>query len=194
MLFFLEILRIYDLIFLDNFFPDKLSCSYRLVHYVIGTKLTSDNNLYSTYFSSQQVKSGIHQSRLTLCDVLSPGTSPGLPFSGTSLPPMLHPASQHAEGNGNKVLFLANNDSVNKSETPEPLSDKPTCVSFPAAEVAKTQDYPCPQPIPEGKNGMLPACTNQICWTKDIHCLHCFDDSVSLAILLKLNRFCDNSS
>ncbi|XP_047457043.1 bromodomain adjacent to zinc finger domain protein 2B isoform X3 [Mugil cephalus] len=97
----------------------------------------------------QQVKSGIHQSRLTLCDVLSSGTSPSLPFSNTSLPPVLHRAPQHAEGNGNKVLFLAKNNSVNKSETPEPLSDKPTCVSFPAVEVAKTQDYTCPQPIPE---------------------------------------------
>ncbi|XP_028249800.1 bromodomain adjacent to zinc finger domain protein 2B-like isoform X2 [Parambassis ranga] len=93
----------------------------------------------------QQGKSGIHQSRQTLCDVFSLGTSPSLPSSGTSLPPMLEQASQHAEGNGNKGLLL----SVNKSETPEPPSDKPTCASFPAVEVAKTQDYPCPQPIPE---------------------------------------------
>lgn len=108
------------------------------------------------YFSSQQVKPGIHQSRLTLCDVSSAETSPSLPFSGTSLPPMLDLASQHAEGNGNRVFFLANNNSVNKSETPEPLSDKPACASITAAEVAKTQDYPSPQPIPEGKNGLLP--------------------------------------
>ncbi|XP_032385707.1 bromodomain adjacent to zinc finger domain protein 2B isoform X2 [Etheostoma spectabile] len=93
----------------------------------------------------QQVKSGIHQSRLTQCDV-SNAASPSLPFSGASLSPMLDLASQHAEGNGNMVFFLANNNSVNKSETPEPLSDKHDCASFPAV---KTQDYPSPQPIPE---------------------------------------------
>lgn len=91
----------------------------------------------------QQVKSGIHQSRLTRCG------SPSLPFSGASLPPMLDLASQHAEGDGNGVLFLANNNSVNKSETPEQQSDRSECASFPAVEVAKTQDYPSPQPIPE---------------------------------------------
>ncbi|XP_031714189.1 bromodomain adjacent to zinc finger domain protein 2B-like isoform X2 [Anarrhichthys ocellatus] len=98
---------------------------------------------------SQQVKSGIHQSRLTWCDVSSTATSPSMPFSGASLPPMLDLASQHAEGNGKKVFFLANHNSDNKSETPERQSDKPECASFPAVEVAKTQDYPSPQPIPE---------------------------------------------
>lgn len=122
------------------------------------------------YSSSQQVKSGIHQSRLTLCDMSSAATSPSLPLSGTSLPPMLDLASQHAEGNGNRVVFLANNNSVSKSETPEAPSDKPPCASFPAAEVAKTQDYPCPQPIPEGKTGTLPVGTSEICCTKNIHC------------------------
>lgn len=97
-------------------------------------------------------------------------TSPSLPFSGASLPPMLDLVSQHAEGNRNKVFFLANNNSANKSETPEPLSDKSACGSSPAAEVAKNQDYPTPQPIPEGKNGLLPVCTSGICCTKDIHC------------------------
>lgn len=121
------------------------------------------------YFSPQQVKSGIHQSRLTLCDMSSAATSPNLPFSGTSLPPELDLASQHAEGNRNRVFFLANNNSVNKSETLEPLSDKPACASVPAAEVAKIQDYPTPQPIPEGKNGSLPVRTNEICCIKDIH-------------------------
>ncbi|XP_034742358.1 bromodomain adjacent to zinc finger domain protein 2B isoform X3 [Etheostoma cragini] len=93
----------------------------------------------------QQVKSGIHQSRLTQCDV-SNAASPSLPFSGGALSPMLDLASQHAESNGNMVFLLANNNSVNKSETPEPLSDKHDCASFPAV---KTQDYPSPQPIPE---------------------------------------------
>ncbi|XP_038576345.1 bromodomain adjacent to zinc finger domain protein 2B-like isoform X2 [Micropterus salmoides] len=105
------------------------------------------NNMQSSVL--QQVKSGIHQSRLTLCDMSSAAISPSLPFCGTFLPPILDLASQHAEGNGSRVFFLANNNSVNKSETPEPLSDKPACASFPAVEVAKTQDYPSPQPIPE---------------------------------------------
>ncbi|XP_028446630.1 bromodomain adjacent to zinc finger domain protein 2B isoform X6 [Perca flavescens] len=104
------------------------------------------NNMQTSVL--QQVKSGIHQSTLTRCD-MSSAASPSLPFSGASLPPMLNLASQHTEGNGNMVFFLANNNSVNKSETPEPLSDKPDCASFPAVEVAKTQDYPSPQPIPE---------------------------------------------
>lgn len=116
------------------------------------------------------MKSGIHQSTLTPCDMSSAATSPSPPFSGTSLPSMLDLASQCAEGNGNKVFFLANNNSVNKSETPEPLSDKPACPSFPAAEVAKTQDCPGPQPVPEGKNGSLPEGTLEVCCTIDIHC------------------------
>uniref|UniRef100_A0A4W6FTI5 Bromodomain adjacent to zinc finger domain 2B n=1 Tax=Lates calcarifer TaxID=8187 RepID=A0A4W6FTI5_LATCA len=98
---------------------------------------------------SPQVKSGIHQSRLTLCDVSSAATSPSLPFPGTALPPVPDLASQHAEGSGNRVFFLVNNNSVNKSETVEALSDKPPNASFPAVEVAKTQDYPRTQPIPE---------------------------------------------
>ncbi|XP_053184463.1 bromodomain adjacent to zinc finger domain protein 2B-like [Scomber japonicus] len=97
----------------------------------------------------QQVKSGIHQSSLTLCDMSSTAMSPSLPFPGTSLPPMLDLALQHAEGNESRVLSLANNNSVSKSEPPEAPSDKPPCASSPAVEVAKTQDYPCPQPIPE---------------------------------------------
>ncbi|XP_023261364.1 LOW QUALITY PROTEIN: bromodomain adjacent to zinc finger domain protein 2B-like [Seriola lalandi dorsalis] len=105
------------------------------------------NNIQSP--ALQQAKSGIHQSRLTLCDVSSAATSPSLPFPGTSLPPVLDLASQHAEGNGNRVLFLVKNNTVNKSETLEALSDKPPCASFPAVEVAKTQDHPRPQPIPE---------------------------------------------
>ncbi|XP_072253218.1 bromodomain adjacent to zinc finger domain protein 2B isoform X3 [Leuresthes tenuis] len=88
-------------------------------------------------------QSGIHQSRLTPPDVFSSTTSPSLPLSGTSLP------SQHAEGNGNKVLCVADTNSVNMSVTPEPQNNRPSCALFPAAEVAKTQDYPCPQPIPE---------------------------------------------
>uniref|UniRef100_A0A671YSL8 Bromodomain adjacent to zinc finger domain 2B n=1 Tax=Sparus aurata TaxID=8175 RepID=A0A671YSL8_SPAAU len=98
------------------------------------------NNVQSSVL--QVVKSGVHQSSLTLCDMSSIATSLSLPFSGTSISPVLNLASLHAEGNGNRVFFLANNNSVIKSETPEPPTDKPARASFPAAEVAKTQDCP----------------------------------------------------
>lgn len=121
------------------------------------------------HFYSQQVKSGIHEGRLTQHDMSSSVASPSLPFSGTPLPPMVDLASQHAEGHGNEASFLENN-SINKSETSESPSDKSTCASYAAIEGAKTQDYPYPRPIPEGKNGTLPVCTNQICWTEHIYC------------------------
>ena len=127
-------------------------------------ELASDHNV-KCVFPPQQVKSGAHQSRLTRCDL----SSAALPFSGASLPPVLDLSSQHAEGNANRVSFLATNNSINKSETPEPLSDKPDCASSPAVEAAKTQDYPSPRPIPEGKRGSLPVRKCQMCWTKDIH-------------------------
>ncbi|KAM3607451.1 uncharacterized protein V6R79_008004 [Siganus canaliculatus] len=104
------------------------------------------NNMQSPFF--QQEKAGLHQGRLMLCDLPSARTSPSLSFSGTALPPAMDLASQHAEGDENRVGFLAKTNSINKSETPETLSDKSACVSFPA-EVVKTQDYPSPQPIPE---------------------------------------------
>uniref|UniRef100_A0A7N8YKC4 Bromodomain adjacent to zinc finger domain 2B n=1 Tax=Mastacembelus armatus TaxID=205130 RepID=A0A7N8YKC4_9TELE len=98
-------------------------------------------------FFSQRLNSAIHQSSLTLCDMSRAATGPSLPFPDTPLHSILDLASQHREGNGNRVLFLANNNSINK--TTEAQNDKPLCVSFPDVEVAKTQDYPSPQPIPE---------------------------------------------
>uniref|UniRef100_A0A668AXE2 Bromodomain adjacent to zinc finger domain 2B n=1 Tax=Myripristis murdjan TaxID=586833 RepID=A0A668AXE2_9TELE len=101
--------------------------------------------------SSPQGKSGIHQMGLPFCGWSSAVMNPNLPFTGSPLPPMLDLAYQHTEGkgNGNSNPFLANSNSIGKSETLEPPSDKPTCAPFPAVEVAKTQDYPTPQPIPE---------------------------------------------
>ncbi|XP_027877716.1 bromodomain adjacent to zinc finger domain protein 2B-like isoform X3 [Xiphophorus couchianus] len=62
----------------------------------------------------------------------------------------LHSAdSQEAEGNRDKDLCLADCDSVDKSETTEPLNNKPACASFSPLEVVKAQDYICPQPVPE---------------------------------------------
>ncbi|XP_061579577.1 bromodomain adjacent to zinc finger domain protein 2B isoform X2 [Cololabis saira] len=95
----------------------------------------------------QHVKSAI-DSRLTMCEEFSSVARPSLPLSGSSLPRMLHPPSQHAAGGGNTALCLADSRAI-KSETPEPETDKPSCASSPAVEVAKTQDFPCPQPIPQ---------------------------------------------
>lgn len=142
------------------------------------------------YFSFQQVKSGVHQRSPTLRDVSSTASSPSLSFPGTSLHPMVELAPEHAESNGTSILFLANNNSAIKSEIPEVSSDKSLCAKLPAVEVAKPQDYPSPQPIPEGKNGPLPVHTSEICWTKDIHCP---DSTVThlynTAIQLKLNNY-----
>uniref|UniRef100_A0A3Q1BKR6 Bromodomain adjacent to zinc finger domain 2B n=1 Tax=Amphiprion ocellaris TaxID=80972 RepID=A0A3Q1BKR6_AMPOC len=116
------------------------------------SSVTSGSSPPASSSSPQPIRRGkpdTHQSRPALCDMFSLATSPSQPTSGTSLTPLLDLATQHAEGKANKVLCLASNNSINQSETPEPLSDKISCVSFPAVEVAKTQDYPCPQPIPE---------------------------------------------
>uniref|UniRef100_A0A665UVJ3 Bromodomain adjacent to zinc finger domain 2B n=1 Tax=Echeneis naucrates TaxID=173247 RepID=A0A665UVJ3_ECHNA len=95
----------------------------------------------------QVVKPDSLQSGMALCDVSSTVKTPSLPFPGTSFPLVLNLASQHAESNGDRDLLMLNNNTVNK--TPEALNEKPPCASFPAMEVAKTQDYPRPQPIPE---------------------------------------------
>lgn len=122
------------------------------------------------YFFFQQVQSGVHQRNPTLCGVSSAALSPSLSFPGTSLHPMVDLAPEHAESNGTSILFLADNNSPIKSETPQVSSDEPLCAKLPAVEVAKTLDYPSPQTIPEGKNGPLPLHTTKICWTKDIYC------------------------
>lgn len=112
------------------------------------------------FFFPQQVKSGVHQSSLTLCDMSSTETSPRLSFSATPLPYELDLASQHVKRN--RVFYLANINSDNNSETPETLIDKSACASIPAAEMAKIQDYTSPQPIPEGEHGSLPLRTSDI--------------------------------
>ncbi|XP_024863459.1 bromodomain adjacent to zinc finger domain protein 2B isoform X3 [Kryptolebias marmoratus] len=95
----------------------------------------------------QQVKSGIHQSRQTL---FSAATSSSLPPSDMSLPPVLELPLQQAEGNENRDLCLAQNSSVNKSKTTDPLMKTTLpCASSPAVKLATTQDYSHPQPIPE---------------------------------------------
>ncbi|XP_056145592.1 bromodomain adjacent to zinc finger domain protein 2B-like isoform X2 [Lampris incognitus] len=100
----------------------------------------------------QHVKSGVHQMGLPFFSWPSGVMSPNLPFPGSPLPPMLAPAYQHTEGNGNgnDNPFLGNGVTTSKCETPEPTCDKAPCgAQSPAVDVAKTQDHPCPQPIPE---------------------------------------------
>ncbi|KAM9709130.1 bromodomain adjacent to zinc finger domain protein 2B isoform 2-T5 [Menidia menidia] len=116
--------------FLSPISPSPASCN---------TTVAIDNLQLSI---PQQVKSGIHQSRLTPSDMFSLTTCPDLSLSGTSIP------TQHAEDNGNKAFFLTDN-CFNTSETSEPQSGKPSCASFSSTVAVKTQDYPCPKPIPE---------------------------------------------
>lgn len=85
--------------------------------------------------------------------------------------------------NRNKVFSLANNNSANKSETLEPLSDKSTCASIPAAEVAKIQDYTSPEAIPEGKNSTVPVRMSKTCF-EDIH-------SSDKSAICRYNKLCE---
>lgn len=101
---------------------------------------------------SQRVKSGIHQSSLTLCDMFSSATSSSLSFFATSITSLLDLTSQEAEGNRDEDLCLADCNSVDKSETTAAQSNKPACASFPALEEAEMQDCICPQPVPEGES------------------------------------------
>lgn len=85
---------------------------------------------------------------------------------------MLDLSSQQAEANGTRDLCLAQNRSINKSETTDLLKEeKPLCASFPDEKKLDTiQDYP--QPIPEGKQTHS---TNEIHWTLFIvHCIYSF--------------------
>lgn len=102
----------------------------------------------------QQVKSDCDQSGLALCNRPIAAVSPALLFPTASPTPELDVASQQAEGDAGRDLLLAN--AVIKSETQEPLNDKPSCASAPAAEVARVQDYPSPQPIPPGECDSVP--------------------------------------
>uniref|UniRef100_A0A4W5KJ92 Bromodomain adjacent to zinc finger domain 2B n=1 Tax=Hucho hucho TaxID=62062 RepID=A0A4W5KJ92_9TELE len=97
----------------------------------------------------QQVKSGVHMMGLPFCDWPGGMMSPTLPFSASPLPPsMLSAAYHHVEGNGNPFLAAANLSS-SKSKSPVPAGEKPSSAPPTVMEVAKTQDYPDPLPIPE---------------------------------------------
>uniref|UniRef100_A0A8C8J732 Bromodomain adjacent to zinc finger domain protein 2B n=1 Tax=Oncorhynchus tshawytscha TaxID=74940 RepID=A0A8C8J732_ONCTS len=88
-------------------------------------------------FSALQVKSGIHMIGLPFCGWPGGMMIPTLPFSASPLPPStLAAAYHHVEGNSNPFLAL-------------PPGEKPPSSPSPVVEVAKTQDYPDPLPIPE---------------------------------------------
>ncbi|XP_035629203.2 bromodomain adjacent to zinc finger domain protein 2B-like isoform X11 [Oncorhynchus keta] len=97
----------------------------------------------------QQVKSGVHMMGLPFCGWPGGMMSTTLPFSASPLPPsMLSAAYHHVEGNGNPFL-AASSLSSSKSKSPVPAGDKPLSAPPAVVEVAKTQDYPDPLPIPE---------------------------------------------
>uniref|UniRef100_A0A673ZSV6 Bromodomain adjacent to zinc finger domain 2B n=1 Tax=Salmo trutta TaxID=8032 RepID=A0A673ZSV6_SALTR len=99
--------------------------------------------------SALQVKSGVHMMGLPFCGWPGGMMSPTLPFSASLLPPsMLSAAYHHVEGNGNPLLAAASLSS-SKSKSPVPAGEKPPSAPPTVVEVAKTQDYPDPLPIPE---------------------------------------------
>ncbi|XP_045062498.1 bromodomain adjacent to zinc finger domain protein 2B-like isoform X3 [Coregonus clupeaformis] len=108
---------------------------------------TGINNF--SFSALQQVKSGVHMMGLPFCGWPGGMMIPTLPFSTSPLPPsMLGAAYHHVEGNGNPFLAAASLSS-SKSESPVPPGEKPPSAPSPVVEVAKTQDYPDPLPIPE---------------------------------------------
>uniref|UniRef100_A0A8C7U393 Bromodomain adjacent to zinc finger domain 2B n=1 Tax=Oncorhynchus mykiss TaxID=8022 RepID=A0A8C7U393_ONCMY len=99
--------------------------------------------------SALQVKSGVHMMGLPFCGWPGGMMSTTLPFSASPLPPsMLSAAYHHVEGNGNPFL-AASSLSSSKSKSPVPAGEKPPSAPPTVVEVAKTQDYPDPLPIPE---------------------------------------------
>ncbi|XP_071196578.1 bromodomain adjacent to zinc finger domain protein 2B-like isoform X12 [Salvelinus alpinus] len=97
----------------------------------------------------QQVKSGVHMMGLPFCGWPGGMMSTTLPFSASPLPPsMLSAAYHHVEGNGNPFL-AASSLSSSKSKSPVPAGEKLPSAPPTVVEVAKTQDYPNPLPIPE---------------------------------------------
>ncbi|XP_071196587.1 bromodomain adjacent to zinc finger domain protein 2B-like isoform X20 [Salvelinus alpinus] len=99
--------------------------------------------------SALQVKSGVHMMGLPFCGWPGGMMSTTLPFSASPLPPsMLSAAYHHVEGNGNPFL-AASSLSSSKSKSPVPAGEKLPSAPPTVVEVAKTQDYPNPLPIPE---------------------------------------------
>ncbi|XP_077072228.1 bromodomain adjacent to zinc finger domain protein 2B isoform X5 [Siphateles boraxobius] len=69
--------------------------------------------------------------------------SPNVTFSGISMAQIFSGVPSLSEGNANVSV------SASKSNSPESPVEKPLSTPSPAIEVARNQDYPSPEPIPE---------------------------------------------
>ncbi|XP_064820634.1 bromodomain adjacent to zinc finger domain protein 2B-like isoform X10 [Oncorhynchus masou masou] len=117
--------------------PSSLSSNPLASTSASPSNLTTGINNFP-FSALQQVKSGVHMIGLPFCGWPGGMMIPTLPFSASPLPPsMLAAAYHHVEGNSNPFLAV-------------PPGEKPPSAPSPVVEVAKTQDYPDPQPIPEG--------------------------------------------
>ncbi|XP_024260270.2 bromodomain adjacent to zinc finger domain protein 2B isoform X10 [Oncorhynchus tshawytscha] len=116
--------------------PSSLSSNPLASTSASPSNLTTGINNFP-FSALQQVKSGIHMIGLPFCGWPGGMMIPTLPFSASPLPPStLAAAYHHVEGNSNPFLAL-------------PPGEKPPSSPSPVVEVAKTQDYPDPLPIPE---------------------------------------------
>lgn len=88
-----------------------------------------------------QMKSGVPIVDLPFYAWSNGNLSPKVTFSGISMAQILSGVPPLPEGNANVSV------STSKSSSPESAVEKP------AVEVARNQDYPSPEPIPEGEAG-----------------------------------------
>uniref|UniRef100_A0AAY5K523 Bromodomain adjacent to zinc finger domain 2B n=1 Tax=Esox lucius TaxID=8010 RepID=A0AAY5K523_ESOLU len=112
--------------------------------------LTAGVNNFSSS-TLQHMKSGVHMMGLPFCGWPSGMMCPTLPFSASPLPPTpLGVAYNHVDMNANGNPFLAAPSfSTCKSESLVCQVEKPPSAPSPVVELAKTQDYPDPLPIPQ---------------------------------------------
>ncbi|CDQ57230.1 unnamed protein product [Oncorhynchus mykiss] len=116
--------------------PSSLSSNPLASTSASPSNLTTGINNFP-FSALQQVKSGVHMIGLPFCGWPGGMMIPTLPFSASPLPPStLAAAYHHVEGNSNPFLAV-------------PPGEKPPSAPSNVVEVAKTQDYPDPLPIPE---------------------------------------------
>ncbi|XP_048050653.1 bromodomain adjacent to zinc finger domain protein 2B isoform X1 [Megalobrama amblycephala] len=88
-----------------------------------------------------QMKSGVPIIDLPFCAWSNGNLNPNVTFSGISMAQILSGIHPLSEGNVSV--------SSSKSDSPESPAEKPLSTLSPAIEVARNQDYPSPEPIPE---------------------------------------------
>ncbi|XP_051760711.1 bromodomain adjacent to zinc finger domain protein 2B isoform X8 [Ctenopharyngodon idella] len=88
-----------------------------------------------------QMKSGVPIIDLPFCAWSNGNLNPNVTFSGISMAQILSGVHPLSEGNVSV--------SSSKSDSPESPAEKPLSTPSPAIEVARNQDYPSPEPIPE---------------------------------------------